>query len=142
MAALAVQFWVRHGMPNDLPIATVACDELARHIEAGDAFVLDVRKHAGSAQIYGSIRYDPKKLDAAARLILPLPKEGGIIVLYDEHGTSDALCELAAKVRDNGYGRVSVLAGGFDAWKQTDGRTEEPTLEQPVPLMPDPEIER
>jgi rhodanese-related sulfurtransferase len=129
-------------MPNDMPIATVECDELARHIDAGDAFVLDVRKHAHDAQIYGSIRYDPKKLDKAERLILPLPKEDGMVVLYDEDGKSDALCDLAAKVRDNGYGRVSVLLGGFEAWKQAEGRTEDPTLEQMVPLVSDNQIER
>ena len=53
-----------------------------------------MRKHAHGAQIYGSIRYDPKKLDKAERLILPLPKEDGMVVLYDEDGKSDALCEL------------------------------------------------
>ena len=52
-------------------IATVECDELARNIDANDAFVLDVREHAHGAQIYGSTRYDPKKLDKAERLILP-----------------------------------------------------------------------
>ncbi|GAC1443960.1 MAG: hypothetical protein NVS2B8_17270 [Vulcanimicrobiaceae bacterium] len=129
-------------MQNDMPIATVGCDELARHIDAGDAFVLDVRKHARGAQIYGSIRYDPKKLADAARLVLPLPKEDGTIVLYDEDGKSDALCSLAAKVRDNGYGRVSVLDGGFTAWKDAEGRTEDPTLEQPVPLVSEHQLER
>ena len=129
-------------MPNDMPIATVGCDELARHIEASDAFLLDVRKHAHGAQIYGAIRYDPNKLAEAERLVLPLPKDDGFIVLYDEDGTSDALRALAAKLRENGYGRVSVLDGGFHAWKDADGRTEEPTLEQPVPTVSGHQINR
>lgn len=123
-------------------IETIDAATLATHVEAGDAFVLDLRRHPGGVQMYGAIRYDPKKLDAAPRLILPLPKNDGLVVLYDEHGTSDALMGLAAKIRDNGYGRVVVLDGGYAAWEAAHGRTEERTLEQPVPIVSEHQIAR
>ncbi len=121
---------------------TIDAAEVARHVDANDIFLLDVRRAARGAQIYGAIRYDPKKLHGAAKLILPLPKSEGLIVLYDEDGRSDALAHLAAKVRDNGYAGVHVLAGGFEAWQAAGGRTEEPTLEQPVPLVSEQQAER
>jgi len=126
--------------PGSTP--TIDAAEVARHVDANDIFLLDVRRAARGAQIYGAIRYDPKKLHGAAKLILPLPKSEGLIVLYDEDGRSDALTDLAAKVRDNGYAGVHVLAGGFEAWQAAGGRTEEPTLEQPVPLVSEQQAER
>lgn len=123
-------------------IRRISPADVRAHVEAGDIFLLDVRRSAHGGQIYGAIRYDPKKLREAERLILPLPKNGGLVVLYDEDGTSDVLHELAIKVRANGYGDVCVLEGGYHAWKAVDGKTEEPTLEQPVPLVSDHQISR
>ncbi len=123
-------------------IAAIGHAALAAHVERSDVFLLDVRKHARGGQIYGAIRYDPKKLLDAERLILPLPKTDGTIVLYDEHGDSRALNELAAKVRDNGYAGVRVLEGGYAAWEKAGGRMEDPTLEQPVPLVSEHQINR
>ncbi|GAC1348886.1 MAG: hypothetical protein NVSMB19_01240 [Vulcanimicrobiaceae bacterium] len=123
-------------------IPTIGLADVRAHVEANDIFLLDVRRAAHGGQIYGAIRYDPKKLRSATRLVLPLPQTGGLVVLYDEDGTSDALFELAAKVRDNGYGTVRVLEGGYRAWKAADGKTEEPTLEQPVPLVSEHQVSR
>ncbi len=128
------------GAAAQLP--TIAIDELRTHVENNDVFLLDLRRAARGAQIYGAIRYDPKKLRDAARLVLPLPKSDGLIVLYDEDGRSDALVELAAKLRDNGYGTIRTLAGGFHAWEAANGKTEEPTLEQPVPLVSGHQVDR
>lgn len=121
---------------------SIEAGEVARHVEANDIFLLDVRRAARGAQIYGAIRYDPKKLRDAPKLILPLPKSEGLVVLYDEDGKSRALVDLAAKVRDNGYAGVHILAGGFAAWQAAGGRTEEPTLEQPVPLVSEQQADR
>ncbi len=123
-------------------IPTIGLADVRAHVEANDIFLLDVRRAARGGQIYGAIRYDPKKLRAAEKLVLPLPKTGGLVVLYDEDGTSDTLLELAARIRDNGYGTVAVLEGGYHAWKAADGKTEEPTLEQPVPLVSGHQISR
>ncbi|GAC1303043.1 MAG: hypothetical protein NVS2B3_13290 [Vulcanimicrobiaceae bacterium] len=123
-------------------ISAMSVDDVRAHVEANDIFLLDVRRSAHGHQIYGAIRYDPKKLREAERLVLPLPKNDGLVVLYDEDGRSDALRELAAKVRENGYGTVRVLEGGFHAWKAADGKLEEPTLEQPVPLVSGHQISR
>ena len=116
--------------------------DLAKHIESGDAFLLDLRRSTGSKQIYGAIRYDRKKLLDAEKLVLPLPKTDGTIVLYDEHGDSDVLEQLATKLASDGYAGIHILAGGFKAWEEADGKTEEPTLEQPVPLVTKHQIER
>ncbi len=123
-------------------LPTIGADELREHVRRGDAFLLDLRRSPGNEQIYGAIRYDPKKLLAAPRLVLPLPKEDGTIVLYDERGESPALREIAAKLQSDGYGAIHRLAGGFEAWKLAGGRTEEPTVEQPVPLVAEHQLER
>lgn len=123
-------------------IPTIALEDVRAHVEANNIFLLDVRRAAHGDQIYGAIRYDPKKLRDAERLILPLPKNDGLVVLYDEDGSSEALFELAAKVGENGYGKVHVLSGGYHAWKAAGGKTEEPTLEQPVPLVSGHQISR
>jgi len=117
-------------------------DDLRAHVERGDAFVLDLRRSPGREQIYGAIRYDPKKLSAAPRLVLPLPKVDGTIVLYDERGDSSALREIAEKLQADGYGAIHVLAGGFEAWTRANGKTEERTIEQPVPLVSEHQVER
>lgn len=111
-------------------------------MERNDVFLLDLRKSAHGGQIYGAIRYDPKKLRGASKLILPLPKSDGLVVLYDEHGDSNALSDLAEKLRSNGYGTLRILEGGYAAWERAGGRTEEPTIEQPVPLASEHQINR
>ncbi|MBD5656395.1 MAG: rhodanese-like domain-containing protein [Candidatus Eremiobacteraeota bacterium] len=123
-------------------LAVIDVATLAGHIERGDAFVLDVRGGGHRAQVYGAIRYDPKKLLEAERLVLPLPKSEGLIVLYDDDGSSGRLSQIAQKLRDDGYAEVRALEGGYAAWEAADGRTEERTMEQPVPLVSEHQINR
>jgi rhodanese-related sulfurtransferase len=123
-------------------LPTIASAELARHVEANDVFLLDLRGSTNGTQIYGAIRYDPRKLLDAPRLALPLPKSDGLIVLYDEHGTSDELAEIGAKLRAAGFGEIRTLEGGFDAYEAADGKLEEATMEQPVPLVSEHQLER
>jgi rhodanese-related sulfurtransferase len=123
-------------------LETIAVEQLSEHIERGDAFLLDLRHAVRGAQIYGAIRYDPKKLLDAPRLVLPLPKSQGLIVVYDEDGTSKTARQIGAKLRTDGYAEVRLLAGGFAAWQAAAGRTEEPTMEQIVPLVSEHQVER
>ena len=127
---------------TEAPVPTIAVEELRARIEANAAFLLDVRRATHGGQIYGAIRYDPHKLREASRLVLPLPKDGTLVVLYDEDGKSKTLSELSAKLLENGYSGVQTLAGGFAAWKAADGKMEEATLEQPVPLVSEHQLER
>jgi rhodanese-related sulfurtransferase len=120
---------------------TIGAAEVAQHVEAGDIFLLDVRG-GGGEQIYGAIRYDPKKLLEAERLVLPLPKSEGLIVLYDGDGTSSDTQKLAEKLRANDYATVRVLEGGFRDWQAAGGRTEDKTIEQPVPLASEHQLDR
>ncbi|HMD01432.1 MAG TPA: rhodanese-like domain-containing protein [Candidatus Baltobacteraceae bacterium] len=112
--------------------AGISASELADRVERGDVFVVDVRAHTGSAQVYGAIRYKPHDLLKAERLILPLPRGDGLIVLYDENGDGADLRAIATKVAQEGYGEIRLLNGGFRAWRDAARRTEEPTLEQPI----------
>ena len=91
--------------------------------------VLDIRKHYHHGQIRGALRYDPKKLLEADKLILPLPK-GEIVLCADD----DELAEsVAARLQSQGYGEVLLLDGGLDEWKQHGLPTEDATQEQPIP---------
>jgi hypothetical protein len=94
-----------------------------------------VRRRTGSEQIYGAIRYKPRDLLDAGRLILPLPKSDIPLVLYDEDGDGPDLGPIAAKFYESGYQGVRILSGGFRAWSAAARRTEPSTLEQPVPEL-------
>ena len=122
----------------DFPVMTAA--ELRTHVERRDAFVIDLRAHRGRDQMTGAIRYDPKHLLEAPRLVLPLPKGSGTIVLYDERGVTDRLLEIAEKLRNDGYGKLFVLDGGYEAWRAAGGATEEPTMDQPIPEVEEQRI--
>ena len=122
--------------------ARIGLEEVRERVDANQAFLLDVRRNAHGEQIYGAIRYDPGKLRAAEKLVLPLPKTDGLIVLYDEDGTGKILAELAQKLAGDGYAEVRVLEGGFRAWRDARGKTEEQTVEQPVPLASGHQVER
>ena len=124
------------------PVARIELEELRERVEANQAFLIDVRRSAHGEQIYGAIRYDPSKLRAAEKLVLPLPKTDGLIVLYDEDGTGNILAELAQKLSNDGYAEIRILEGGFRAWKDAGGKTEERTVEQPVPLASGHQVER
>ncbi len=120
----------------------IGVEELRSRVDAGNAFLLDVRRSAHGEQIYGAIRYDPHKLKDAPRLVLPLPKDGTPVVLYDEDGDSKTLHDLSAKLRENGYEGVELLEGGFNAWKAAAGKLEGATLEQPVPMVSEHQLGR
>jgi len=123
-------------------IAPIGVEDLRAHVEANNVFLLDLRRSTHGEQIYGAIRYDPHKLRDAPKLMLPLPKNDGLVVLYDEDGTGKSLDEIAAKLGEEGYGELRVLAGGFKAWKEADGKMEEATVEQPVPLVSGHQLDR
>ncbi len=122
--------------------STISVDDVIRHVEAGDVVLLDVRRSTHGKQIYGAVRYDPKKLMDAAKLAIPLPKTAGSIVLYDEKGDSKSMEEIADKLRAEGFAELRTLEGGFAAYESAGGKTEETTIEQPVPLVSEHQIER
>jgi rhodanese-related sulfurtransferase len=127
---------------TDTKTPAITAAEVAEHVERNDIFLLDVRRSKHGKQIYGAISYDPKKLKDAARLVLPLPKSDGLIVLYDASGGSKELDELAERLRADGYATVRALEGGFKAWEDAGGKTEDETIEQPVPLVSEHQVDR
>jgi rhodanese-related sulfurtransferase len=103
-----------------------------RELGENGATVINAGAHAGSQEIRGAIRYRPSDLLAASHLVLPLPTDRPI-VLYDEHGNSERLAEIAEKLRASGFADVFTLVGGFAAYKAADDPLQEATLEQVVP---------
>lgn len=125
-----------------ITLPPIGVAELIEHVANNDVFVLDLRRNTHGKQIYGAIRYDPKKLLDAPRLTLPLPQNSGLIVVYDENGTSSDVAAIGDKLRENGYGEVRALEGGFKAYETANGKTEEMTMEQPVPLVSEHQLDR
>jgi 3-mercaptopyruvate sulfurtransferase SseA len=104
------------------------------------ATVINVGKHAGKLEIRGSIRYRPEALLAASHLALPIASDLPV-VLYDQHDDAEALDEIAAKLRANGYSNVSILEGGFAAYAAADGATQEASTEQVIPPSKPDEVQ-
>ena len=125
-----------------ITIPPIGIAELTEHVANNDVFVLDLRRGVHGKQIYGAIRYDPKKLLDAPKLALPLPKSDGLIVLYDEDGTSSEVAQIGDKLRESGFAEIRALEGGFKAYEAADGKLEEATMEQPVPLVSTHQLDR
>ncbi len=92
--------------------------------------VLDIRKHTHNEQIRGAVRYDPKKLLEADKLVLPLAKENLVVLCADDEKLAS---EIAARLEREGYQDVVLLRGGLEEWKAHGLPTEEATQEQPIP---------
>ncbi|HEV7179670.1 MAG TPA: rhodanese-like domain-containing protein [Candidatus Baltobacteraceae bacterium] len=101
--------------------------------------ILDIRAHSHRGQIRGALRYDPKKLLDADRLVLPLPKDGEVVLCADDADVAEA---VGRRLHDAGYGEAVLLEGGFDEWKERGLPVEEGTQEQPIPGEPGAGIHR
>ena len=99
-------------------------------IDTNTTPVIDARSHPGKDQIRGALRYDPKALLAADRLILPLPEDTGIAVYAEDETRAE---EIAQRLRAEGYAKACVLEGGLEAYRESGLPTEALTEEQPVP---------
>lgn len=102
----------------------------ATEVDTATMPTLDVRKHARGEQIRGAVRYDPKALLGEERLALPLAHDRRIVVYAED---DDDAARIAGRLRDQGYAKAAVLAGGLEAWKAAGLPTEALTQEQPVP---------
>ncbi len=132
-------------MNDDSPtidLQPIAIDDLIAHVAKSDVFLLDLRGGSHRKQIYGAIRYDRRKLLDAPKLTLPLPKANGLIVLYDEDGTSSEVARVGERLRESGYAEVRALDGGYDAYEAAGGKLEDTTMEQPVPLVSEHQLDR
>ena len=116
----------------------ITVDEV-RALGEGGVTVINVGAHAGAEEIRGAIRYRPHDLLTPEHLALPIAAERPV-VLYDEDGRGDLTTEIAGRFTAQGYD-ARVLKGGFRAWKQGDGPTQEPSLEQVVPPFRPAEVQ-
>jgi 3-mercaptopyruvate sulfurtransferase SseA len=106
-------------------------DELRALADTG-ATILNVGKHQGHREIRGAVRYRPHDLLTPDHLAIPIAPDKSV-VLYDEKGGSDLTNDVAEKLRASGFTDVRTLQGGFAAWEQAGGPTQEASLEQVVP---------
>jgi 3-mercaptopyruvate sulfurtransferase SseA len=114
-------------------------DEVRGLADSG-ATILNVGKHQGRREIRGAARYRPHDLLTPEHLAIPIAADKPVI-LYDEKGDGDLTEQIAEKMRRDGFADVRVLAGGFAAWEQADGPTQEASLEQVVPPMRSSEVQ-
>ncbi len=118
----------------------ITVEELRTLAQRG-ATIINVGKRQGSAEIRGAIRYRPQDLETPDHLALPIaPKKP--VVLYDEHGIEESTRRIAKKLRANGFEEVNILRGGFEAWKASNGPTQEPSYEQVVPPSKPAEVQK
>jgi rhodanese-related sulfurtransferase len=107
-------------------IPTVRADD----VDTTTIPVIDARSHPSKEQIRGALRYDAAALLREEVLVLPLPHDGRIVVYADDEERARA---VALRLRERGYARAAVLAGGFEAYRDAGLATEPLTQEQPVP---------
>jgi 3-mercaptopyruvate sulfurtransferase SseA len=117
----------------------ITAEELRALADTG-ATILNVGKHQGHREIRGAVRYRPHDLLTPDHLAIPIAPDKPV-VLYDEKGNGDLTAQVAAKLTANGFTDVRILSGGFAAWEQADGPTQEPSLEQVVPPTKPSEVQ-
>ncbi len=118
----------------------ITVDQL-RALDGTGATILNVGKHQGHDEIRGAVRYRPHDLLTPEHLAIPIAPDAPV-VLYDEKGDSDLTAQIAAKLAANGFRDVRTLQGGYAAWKEANGPTQEPSLEQVVPPMRASEVQQ
>jgi membrane protein DedA with SNARE-associated domain/rhodanese-related sulfurtransferase len=130
-----VRLWMR--VRNQRPVQMLKASDLARELaeSAGNIVVLDARSHGyyekDTKRIRGSARFEPNALsDLAANL----PKDKKI-VFYCTCAREATSARVARALEDQGSGlRVSVLEGGFRAWRKAGLPVEAVPEHEVVPL--------
>jgi membrane protein DedA with SNARE-associated domain len=121
-----VRLWA--GIRKQRPVRMIKASELAE--SAGNVMVLDVRSHGyyekDTRRIHGSARLEPNALNEQ---VAGLPKDKEI-VLYCTCVREATSSQVARALEDQGL-KVSVLEGGFRAWKKAG---------LPVEIVPDNEV--
>lgn len=128
--AYRIRLWI--GARKLRPVRMIKAHELAK--SSSDVVVLDVRSHGyfekDTKRIHGSARLEPNALSDQATS-LPKDKE---IVVYCTCARESTSARVARALEDQGL-RVSVLEGGFRAWKKA-GLPVEAVPEDEVVLLP------
>lgn len=124
-----VRLWFR--AKKQRPVRTIQADELAKSKDG--VMVLDVRSHGyydkGTKRIHGSARLEPNALSVESGA-LPKDKE---IVLYCTCYREATSATVARALEEQGL-KVSVLEGGFSAWKKAGLPVEDVPADEVVPL--------
>jgi len=124
-----IRLWM--GSQRLRPVRMIKASELAE--SAGSVMVLDVRSHGyyekHTKRIHGSARLEPNAIGEQAAA-LPKDKE---IVLYCTCVREATSSRVARALEDRGL-KVSVLEGGFRAWKKAGLPLEAVPEDEVVPL--------
>lgn len=94
-----------------------------QYFSEGRALFIDARPKAkyeqSQAQIPGAVHISPGEGAEVATALRALPNEVLLIAYCDEPDQA-ASAQIARLARQVGLGDVSILNGGFDAWKEAD----------------------
>jgi hypothetical protein len=120
-------------------MTTISLDELLR--PGPNATIINAGEHAGKREIRGAVRYRPADLLVPPHLALPIPHDGSVI-LYAEHGPTERLHEIAAKLEGDGFTDVRIFDGTLAEFEAGGGATQDPSLEQTVPPQQPDEVNR
>ncbi|MEA2718409.1 MAG: hypothetical protein QOJ39_273 [Candidatus Eremiobacteraeota bacterium] len=118
----------------------ITVDQL-RALTGTAATILNVGKHQGHAEIRGAVCYRPHDLLTPEHLAIPIAPDQPVI-LYDEKGNGDLTSQIAEKLAQNGFTDVRILEGGYAAWEEAGGETQEASMEQVVPPMRASEVQK
>jgi rhodanese-related sulfurtransferase len=100
--------------------------------------LVDARPASTAAEgaIPGAVSIPPSKVRAAVAGF-PNPKLKAPVMVYDVDGGNAAL-DVARVIKESGQPNVTVIAGGFDAWKSASGPVVTGALPTQVAYVPKP----
>jgi membrane protein DedA with SNARE-associated domain/rhodanese-related sulfurtransferase len=130
LAALYIgyKYFQRQRLLRELRMARITVDELRQKLESGESLViLDLRSRA-------ALEEDPSLIRGAFHLSMEeveghlekVPRDRDII-LYCSCPNEVSAARVALQLQRKGFSRVRPLLGGFDAWRERNYPTEEPS---------------
>lgn len=116
LAFVALKWWDRRRFYNELRMARISVDELARLLDAGTApMILDVRTaeaRAAGGWIPGAIAVDEKTI----AIHIPDDQADLDVIVYCACPNEASAARIAKMLKARGFARVRPLAGGIEDW--------------------------
>lgn len=108
----------------ELAAPTLAVNEALAVYTAGTHLFVDVREAATDGEVPGAFRVRPETFDADLADVRDFLDPLSQLVLYDD-GVMQTASTAAVRFRERGYPNVTILAGGFAAWRAAGGAVSE-----------------
>ena len=133
---VALKWWDRRRFYNELRMARVSVDELARMLDAGTApMILDVRTaeaRAADGWIPGAIQVDDKTI----AIHVPDDQTDREVIVYCACPNEASAARIAKMLKARGFTRVRPLAGGIDDWVKAGHAIEQASAALSVEVVP------